>query len=193
MPYSCTENFSVLKTNKDILNYSCKFFLNNESKSTIEKNELVQGNNNKQPGCEENSKQVNNIFFDNTDLKFFNVEKECKNIIDSLKKLNKASGTNKSGIYLFWLLENPYKCYLGSALDLKRRFKVHFKEALITYKHPKFYASVKKHGWSKFGFQIVNFHDKAVLLEHEQLWLNKIFNSEIYAENTLNILKSAYS
>lgn len=64
---------------------------------------------------------------------------------------------------------------------------------MIKDKHPKFYASVKKHGWSKFGFQIVNFHDKSVLVEHEQLWLSKIFNSEIYAENTLNILKFAYS
>ena len=60
-------------------------------------------------------------------------------------------------------------CSHPTALDLKRRFKVHFKEALIKDKHPKFYASVKKHGWSKFGFQIVNFHDKSVLIEHEQL------------------------
>ena len=31
------------------------------------------------------------------------------------------------------------------------------------------------------------------MLENEQLWLSKIFNSTIYGENTLNILKNAYS
>lgn len=176
------ENFSVLKTNKDILNYG-QNSLNNGS---------LPPNEEKEPSQEENNKQDINNFFNvaKPDLKFINVEKEYNNIINSLNKLDNC---NKSGIYLFWLLENPYKCYLGSALDLKRRFKVHFKEAPIKNKHPKFYASVKKHGWSKFGFQIVNFHDKSVLIEHEQLWLSKIFNSEIYAENTLNILKNAYS
>ena len=174
VPDGRKENFSVLKTNKDILNYG-QNNLNNGSKSTNEENEPLQARpyresekNNKQ---KENSKQVQNNFFDlakdgATDLKFINVEKEYNNIIDSLNKLDSSK---KSGIYLFWLLDNPYKCYLGSALDLKRRFKVHFKEAQIKDKHPKFYASVKKHGWSKFGFQIVNFHDKSVLIEHEQL------------------------
>ena len=88
----------------------------------------------------ENNKQDFNSFFDlaKPNLKFLNVEKEYNNILNSLDNLKKS---NKSGIYLFWLLDNHYKCYLGSAIYLKRRFNVHFKEAMIKNKHPKFYAA----------------------------------------------------
>lgn len=174
------QNFSVLKTNKDILDCS---------KNNLNDNNLPSNEEIKDPLQEEGKKDLNNFFnLVNPDLKFINVEKEYENIISSLNKLDDS---HKSGIYLFWLLDNPYKCYLGSAIDLKRRFKVHFKDTLVKDKHPKFYASVQKHGWSNFGFQIVNFHDISVLIEYEQLWLNKIFNTEIYAKNTLNILLNA--
>lgn len=183
------ENFSILKTNKDILNYSGNNLGNNESLSINEEKDPLQEEDNKQ---KENNKLDQNYLFNlaKPDFNFINVEKEYENIINSLNKLDKL---DKSGIYLFWLLENPYKCYLGSALDLKRRFKVHFKDALIKDRHPKFYASVKKYGWSKFGFQIVNFHEKSLLINHEQLWLNKIFSSENYSKNTLNLLLNAKS
>jgi hypothetical protein len=63
---------------------------------------------------------INNFFnLAKPDLKFHNIEKEYQNILNKLDKLS-------HGIYLFWNLENPYKCYLGSSLNLKLRFKVHF-------------------------------------------------------------------
>jgi hypothetical protein len=75
----------------------------------------------------------------NPDLKFINVEKEYKNITIKLNSLNSG------GIYLFWLLDNPSKCYLGSAINLRKRFMVHYNNSLKNNNHPKFYSCVKKY------------------------------------------------
>ena len=63
---------------------------------------------------------------------------------------------------------------------------------LITIK--KFYNSIKKYGWSNFGFQIIEFvDDKNNLLNREQFWLDKIFKDKKFKENTLNILQNCNS
>ena len=42
------------------------------------------------------------------------------------------------------------------------------------------------------GFQIVELvEDKSLLINREQFWLNKLFNHNDYAKNTLNILLNA--
>lgn len=127
------------------------------------------------------------------DLKFINVEKEYENI------LNKLNSLSSGGIYLFWLLDDPCsraptKFYLGSAINLKKRFYTHYNNSLINNNHPKFYNCVKKYGWSKFGFRIVELVDnKSLLIEKENILLNKIFNNPSLIDNTLNILKSGNS
>jgi group I intron endonuclease len=137
------------------------------------------------------NKDIKNLYDKNffylakEDLIFINIEKKYENI---LKKLNNLT----NGIYLFWVLDNPYKCYLGSSDNLKRRFKVHYKNSLTTNKHPKFYNYIKKYGWSKLGFKIIELvDDKSTVIEREQYWLNKLFNSEEYKKNTFNLLKNA--
>jgi len=118
------------------------------------------------------------------DLQFINVEKEYQNIIFQLDSL--SSG----GIYLFWLLDDPTKLYVGSTLNLKKRFYAHHNNSLITNTHPKFYNCVKKYGWSKFGFKVVELiEDKSLLIEKENILLNKLFNNPSLMYNTLNILK----
>lgn len=58
---------------------------------------------------------INNFFsLAKPDLIFHNIENEYQNILNQLHHLS-------PGIYLFWNLENPYKCYLGSSLNLKLR------------------------------------------------------------------------
>lgn len=120
----------------------------------------------------------------NPDLKFINVEKEYKNITIKLNSLNSG------GIYLFWLLDNPSKCYLGSAINLRKRFMVHYNNSLKNNNHPKFYSCVKKYKWSKFGFLVVELDkNKTIFREKENIWLNKMFNDCALRYNILNILK----
>ena len=73
------------------------------------------------------------------DLKFINVEKNYDLINESLNYLSTKT-PGGSGIYLFWLLDNPSKCYIGSSINLKRRFNDHYKNYLknITYIFKKF-------------------------------------------------------
>ena len=55
---------------------------------------------------------------------FFNVDKNYELINKSLINLG-------SGIYLFWLLVDPSKCYIGYAINLKRKFNTHYKSYKI--------------------------------------------------------------
>jgi hypothetical protein len=71
-----------------------------------------------------------------SNLKFINIKKNYGLINKSLINLD-------SGIYLFWLLDDPSKCYISSSINLKRRFYTHYR--LYKNKHPKFYNYVKKY------------------------------------------------
>lgn len=113
-------------------------------------------------------------------LKFINVDTNYQLINKSLTNLG-------SGIYLFWLLDEPSKCYIGSAIDLKRRFNTHYK-SYNNNKHPKFYSCVNKYSWTKFGFQIIELiNNSEDLLNREQYWLNILFNCPFYSKDTLNV------
>jgi hypothetical protein len=68
-------------------------------------------------------------------LKFINVDKNYELINKSLINLG-------SGI-LFLLLEDPSKCYIDFAINLKRRFNTHYK-SYKNNRHPKFYNCVPK-------------------------------------------------
>ena len=128
-------NFSLLKTNKDIKNFHKNFHKNLSRKYSNSRDQK--------------------LFFDlaKPNLKFLNVEKEYNNILNAL--IN-----NKSGIYLFWLLNKPYKCYLGSSVNLRKRFYDHYRNAPKSEIHVKFYNSVKKHSWSiailRLVFRLLN-------------------------------------
>lgn len=113
-------------------------------------------------------------------LKFINVDTNYQLINKSLTNLG-------SGIYLFWLLDEPSNCYIGSAINLKRRFNSHYK-SYNNNKHPKFYSCVNKYSWANFGFQIIELiNNSEDLLNREQYWLDILFNCPFYTKNTLNI------
>ena len=81
----------------------------------------------------------------------------------------------------------PSKCYIGSAINLKRRFNTHYK-SYKNNKHPKFYSCVNKYSWSNFGFKIIEIIDNnEVLLNREQFWLDVLFHCPFYSKNTLNL------
>lgn len=85
------------------------------------------------------------------------------------------------------LLEDPSKCYIGSAINLKRRFNTLYK-SYKNNKHPKFYSCINKYSWSNFGFKIIEIIDNnEVLLNREQFWLDVLFHCPFYSKNTLNL------
>jgi len=168
---------------------SYNFSIFNINKSTVQNINLNINNkyNLNKDNFDPNFKNNKDFFYlTKPDLKFINVKINYELINTSITNLN-------SGIYLFWLLDDPSKCYIGSAINLKKRFKAHYNNALKTNNH-KFYNSIKKYGWSNFGFKIIEFVDnKNNLLNREQFWLDKIFNDKKLKENTLNILQNSNS
>lgn len=113
-----------------------------------------------------------------------NVEQNIEKICEELK--------GKSGIYIFWLTNNKSNCYVGSGVDLSRRIKTHYRNALINHKHPKFYNAVKKYGWSCFSLQILDIVPRFHLLIREQYWLTLLKQSTFW-ENSYNLLEKANS
>lgn len=78
----------------------------------------------------------------------------------------------KSGIYRITCLGNK-KFYIGSAVNLKRRFDEH--QTLL--RNNKHYNSKLQHAWNKYGeeqfiFDIVELVDEEYLLDCEQTWMD---------------------
>lgn len=117
-------------------------------------------------------------------FKWINIENHIEIILDLLK--------NKSGIYIFWLTKDKKNCYIGSGVNLSRRIKTHYKNALITNKHPKFYNAIKKYGWSQFSLQILDLVPKSHLIIREQYWLTLLQQSG-YWNDSYNLLEKANS
>jgi len=86
----------------------------------------------------------------------------------------KTTLSNKAGIYRFTCLDTG-GTYIGSSADLAVRFNDHInydlKSNIILQR------SMNKHGLESFSFSIIEFCDRAVLLEREQVWLNFMFST----------------
>ena len=121
------------------------------------------------------------VFFSNRslNLQFNNVNIQYDLILKKLLSLN------ASGIYCFHMTKFPFKFYLGSSVNLDRRFKAHFREDLSSKKHPKFYSYVRKYGWDSFAFQVIEVTSATNFLEREQYWLSLIFNCSFLSHFSL--------
>lgn len=89
-----------------------------------------------------------------------------------IRDLKAASEHAQSGIYAISNLIN-FKIYIGSAINIKERFKNH-KKKLKYGKHPNKHlqAAYDKIGENCFSFDSLEYCCKEQLLEREQFWIN---------------------
>jgi group I intron endonuclease len=83
----------------------------------------------------------------------------------------------KSGIYC-WRNKISNKAYVGSGLNLTRRFNEYFnprylKKELLT-KNSKIYGSLLKYGYSNFSLDILEYCEPCSLIEREQFYIDSI-------------------
>ncbi len=80
----------------------------------------------------------------------------------------------KSGVYLWRNLVNEKK-YIGSSVDLKRRFQEYFNvNHLTTYNYMNICRALLKHGYSNFSLEILEYCPAELLLEKEKYYFNLI-------------------
>jgi hypothetical protein len=91
----------------------------------------------------------------------------------------------KSGIYR-WTHKESGKCYIGSAVDLGRRFSIYYSYLAIIRqaKHSIIYKSLLKYGYSAFSLEILEYCDIKDTIKREQFYIDSL-NPEY------NILKIA--
>lgn len=100
-----------------------------------------------------------------------------------------------SGIYLIKNKINN-KIYVGSALNIKRRFSEHKRRLIKNYHHnKKLLRAWKKYGENNFEFSILEKTDTKSLIEREQYYLNVLLkadkNSKYFEKNGYNICRTA--
>ena len=111
-----------------------------------------------------------------------------KNINKNKKSIYKEN-KEKTGIYLWKNILNN-KCYVGSALDIKKRLGIYFSMAALKNKLAKsnslIYSAILKYGYSNFELVILEYCDKQILLEREQYYIDLL-------KPQYNILRTAGS
>lgn len=84
---------------------------------------------------------------------------------------------NKSGIYR-WVNKVNGKSYIGSSVNLSRRFRgyysIRFLEKEIKKNKSAVYRSLIKHGYSNFSVEILEYCDPKNLIKREQYYLDKL-------------------
>lgn len=94
---------------------------------------------------------------------------------------------NKAAIYIFQLIKNKSKIYVGSTSNLRKRINQHRYSVNNGRKDcPKFYNFIRKHGWDNFRLGILEYCDKESLIKREQYYLDTL-------KPNLNINKTARS
>ena len=84
------------------------------------------------------------------------------------------SELNKSGIYKITNKING-KFYIGSALNIRKRWKSH-RNLLRKNKHfnKHFQSAVNKYGLNNFLWEVIEFADQSCLVVKEQCWIDKL-------------------
>ena len=109
-----------------------------------------------------------------------------------MKKIFEFSINNLSGIYIIKSTLNG-KSYVGSAVNLNRRYSTHLCQLSKNY-HPCKYLQnhCNKYGIDDLIFNILEFCDKEKLIEREQFYIDTLkpiipngFNTRIKAESSL--------
>nr|QCW06883.1 hypothetical protein [Drechslerella brochopaga] len=106
------------------------------------------------------------------------------------QKLNIYKDNNKkSGIYR-WVNKSSGKSYIGSALNLSRRFTNYYSRSFLIKEtknsNSVIYKALLKHGYSGFQLEILEYCNLDILIEREQYYINLI-------KPEYNILKTAGS
>ena len=105
---------------------------------------------------------------------------------DVQKLLILEENKGRSGVYLLRNLNNE-KIYIGSSIDLRRRFKEYFNvNHLLRNKHLAICAALAKYGYSQFSVEILEYCDPSDILKREQYYLDLL-------KPQYNILKIAGS
>ncbi len=95
------------------------------------------------------------------------------------KSLIYRDNKGKSGIYLWRKLDSNKK-YVGSAKDLRCRFKNYFHKSYIIAQlkkgKSKIYSSLLKNGYDKFSLEILEYCSEADLAAREQYYLDNLID-----------------
>jgi group I intron endonuclease len=86
---------------------------------------------------------------------------------DRILKENK----DKSGVYRLTNLENQ-KTYIGSSVNLRRRFHVYYSTARLRTSNMAIYKALLKYGPSKFSLEIIEYCDLYKVVSKEQEYIN---------------------
>jgi hypothetical protein len=96
----------------------------------------------------------------------------CKQKTDILKDNNK-----KSGIYR-WTQKSSGKTYVGSAIDLTRRFRSYFSlsflEKELRHGNSIICSSLLKYGYAEFTLEILEYCDPINIISREQFYLDNL-------------------
>lgn len=131
-------------------------------------------------------KIINTMPIDKKNLDLVPVAVYLNAYTDKLKIIKENRG--KSGIYR-WTHLNSNKCYIGSSIDLSRRFRDYLNKIYILHdlrKNMAINKALLKYGYSQFKLEILEYCDTKDIVKREQYYID-YFNPEY------NILKVAYS
>lgn len=123
----------------------------------------------------------------------YNPVKIYANAYDMRKFILKEN-KNKIGIYK-WTNKLNNECYVGSSINLWRRFLNYFNLSYISSVKNNLIISraLIKYGYSNFSFEILEYCDISVLLEREQYYLDLLkpeYNIEKIAGSSLGLIRS---
>lgn len=101
-------------------------------------------------------------------IKFYNNAAALKNQII-------ADNKKKSGLYM-WENKTNGKKYIGSAIDLSRRFSHYFSKEYLSYPKHKMliYKALLKYGYSNFTLSILEYCSIEDLISREQFYLDSL-------------------
>lgn len=114
----------------------------------------------------------------------------------SIEYSNKFKEIN--GIYIFRLIKEPWKCYVGSAESLSKRLLTHkwaFIHSINTGNSsvPLFYNAIKKHGWESFEIAVLEIVPIVELANRENYYLSsKPYYILIYSIDSICLFQIYY-
>jgi len=102
---------------------------------------------------------------------------------------------NKSGIYIIQSLLKPERCYVGSAVNIKHRWRDHERDLLNNkHRNSRLQRHTSKYGIKDLSFSIVVHCEKEELIKNEQFFIDNLkpwFNLCLIAGSPLGIKRSA--
>lgn len=99
-----------------------------------------------------------------------------------------------SGIYKIQSIKSPDRCYIGSSIDIDRRWRMHINQLKDNKHHSvKLQRHFNKYGLSDLSFVVVNECEAALLISIEQFYIDSLkcyFNCSPTAGSSLGIKRT---